>query len=183
MRTNQGEATMVRAESKAQTLLQDLRIDQYPIPVERIAEHLGATLRFEPFDGDISGMLFRDDQRVIIGVNSLDGVKRQRFTISHEIGHLVLHNGRPMFVEKHVQVNLRNSVSSTATNREEIEANSFAAELLMPADMVKREASRRLGKGGAVSRDSLLDAMSDAFRVSRQAMEIRLTNLGLLFQA
>ena len=121
-------------------------ISQYPIPVERVAEHLGAALRFEPFDGDISGMLFRDDQRVIIGVNSLDGVTRQRFTISHEIGHLMLHNGRPMFVEKHVQVNLRDSVSSTATNREEIEANRFAAELLMPAGMVKHEASRRLGK-------------------------------------
>lgn len=174
---------MAGAEAEAQALLQEIRINQFPIPVERIAEHLGATLRFEPFEGDISGMLFRDEQRRIIGVNSLDGVSRQRFTISHEIGHLLLHEGRAMFVEKHVQVNLRDSVSSTATNAEEIEANRFAAELLMPAGMVKREASRRLGKGASMPRDSLVEGMADAFKVSKQAMEIRLTNLGLLFQA
>lgn len=174
---------MAGAEAKARTVLQEMAVSQYPVPVETIAERLGATLRFEPFEGDISGMLFRDEKRTIIGVNALDGVARQRFTISHEIGHLLLHEGRPMFVEKQIHVNLRSAVSSTATNTEEIEANRFAAELLMPSGMVRREASRRLAKNHSVSRDSLVDEMADAFKVSRQAMEIRLTNLGFLFQA
>lgn len=174
---------MARAETEAKSLLRALGIDQAPVPVERIAEHCGAALRFEPFEGDMSGLLYRDGERTIIGINSSDGVARQRFTISHELGHLRLHTGRAMFVEKHVQVNLRNSISSSATNAEEIEANRFAAELLMPSSLVTREASRRLEKNASTSRDLLISEMADAFRVSRQAMEIRLTNLGILFQS
>jgi Zn-dependent peptidase ImmA (M78 family) len=174
---------MARAEAEAQALLRALGIDELPVPVEKIAEHCGAVLRYEPFKGDISGLLYRDGDRTIIGINSLDGDTRQRFTICHELGHLRLHKGRPMFVEKHVQVNLRNSVSSSATSLEEIQANRFAAELLMPSSLVGSEASRRLMRNASISRDTLVAQMADAFRVSKQAMEIRLTNLGILFQS
>jgi Zn-dependent peptidase ImmA (M78 family) len=174
---------MARAEAEAQGLLRDMGIDDFPVPIEKIAEHCGAVLRYEPFEGDISGLLYRDGDRTIIGINSTHGDARQRFTISHELGHLRLHKGRPMFVEKHVQVNLRNSVSSKAISMEEIQANRFAAELLMPSSLVMREASRRLKRNKSTSRDSLIAQMADAFRVSRQAMEIRLTNLGVLFQS
>ena len=41
------------------------------------------------------GMLVRDEGKgtVMIGVNSLHHLHRQRFTIAHECGHLVLHEG------------------------------------------------------------------------------------------
>lgn len=174
---------MSRAETKARSLLEKTGMDQIPVPVEKIAEGLGVKLRYEPFEGDISGMLFRDEQRTIIGVNSRESLARQRFTISHEIGHLLLHRGRPMFVEKHVHVNLRDSRSSTATNQEEIEANQFAAELLMPNSAVRREALKRLTKGVPSSGEELAEHLAKAFRVSKQAMEFRLTNLGILFSS
>ena len=79
----------------------------------------------------------------MIGVNDLHAPRRQRFTIAHEVGHLEMHKGRPLVLD-HVRMNMRDATSSTATDVEEIEANQFAAAILMPSDLVIREARRLL---------------------------------------
>jgi Zn-dependent peptidase ImmA (M78 family) len=67
-----------------------------------------------------------------------------------------------------------------ATDREEIEANAFAAALLMPAPWV-RAAFENVVRGATVSsEDELAELLGARFNVSRQAMLIRLTNLGLV---
>jgi Zn-dependent peptidase ImmA (M78 family) len=63
----------------------------------------------------------------------------QRFTIAHELGHLLLHDGIEVRVDKHFRVNLRSSESSKAEDVEEI---AFAAELLMPRDFLLRDARK-----------------------------------------
>jgi Zn-dependent peptidase ImmA (M78 family) len=161
-------------------VLTQLKIKSIPVPVELIATKLGAKLSYEPFEGqdEISGMLFRDGDRIVIGVNSSHVNTRQRFTIAHEIGHLVLHKGA-MFVDKTVRLN-RDSKSSMAIDPKEIEANGFAAELLMPAEVVTEEARKRLTKKTRVSELQLVSTLATAFDVSTHAMEIRLTNLGII---
>ena len=126
------------AEKRAIAVLEEAAIDELPVPVEEIAIGLGADIAYEAYDGEVSGMLYRADGRALIGVNSKHATTRQRFTVAHEIGHLVLHKGRPMFIDRFVRVNWRNGVSDT----DEVQANAFAAELLMPRKFVERRSTR-----------------------------------------
>ena len=160
-------------------------IDRYgtkalPIPVEELASRAGAQLSFEPFEGDVSGVLFREEAEIIIGVNSAHPATRQRFTIAHELGHLLLHPGKPLIVDRWVRVNLRNSKSSLATDRQEIEANQFAAELLMPRELVYSEVQRLFPLPQSFGDDEgLIVELARRFNVSGEAMGIRLQNLGM----
>ena len=122
-------------------------------------------------------MLFRDDSHVVIGVNAGQAKTRQRFSIAHEIGHFLLHEGK-MYVD--ARVNFRNALSSKAIDREEIAANAFAAELLMPEAFVIVEIKKVVDKLETLDADIVIEALARKFIVSIQAMGIRLRNLGLV---
>lgn len=164
------------AEKRAIAVLEEAAIDELPVPVEEIAIGLGADIAYEAYDGEVSGMLYRADGRALIGVNSKHATTRQRFTVAHEIGHLVLHKGRPMFIDRFVRVNWRNGVSDT----DEVQANAFAAELLMPRKFVEREVDRVLAKRRNVTPQQLAVELAKTFHVSSEAMSYRLENLGIL---
>ena len=93
-------ANVIRA--KVEALLAQYGVTKAPIDVIGLAEKLGSEVKFSPFEDhkQLSGMIFRDDERVIIGVNSLHPKTRQRFTVAHEIGHLLLHRGDKLFVDE-----------------------------------------------------------------------------------
>jgi Zn-dependent peptidase ImmA (M78 family) len=165
-------------EEKAQAVLKEQGVSRPPVPVEAIARSLGASITYEPFDGNISAMLYRDGTRTVIGVNTGHPDVRQRFSIAHEIGHMSLHQGRKVFVDRLVRVDFRDDRSSAGTDQEEIQANAFAAELLMPKDLVMR-AVTETGLGPDDSVDVLVDSLAEQFGVSRQAMDYRLVNLGI----
>jgi hypothetical protein len=171
-------------ERRAQAVLRQFGIDAPPIPVEDLVVALGADLSKAPLEGDISGMLFREDEpetRAVIGVNSADALTRQRFTIAHEIGHLLMHPGRPVIIDKLVRLNLRTPrAANLASSQEEREANRFAAELLMPEDMVREATGALVGDRELVSDRWLVQRLAKLFDVSGQAMEYRLVNLHLL---
>ncbi len=154
---------MKKAEQRARDLLRELGIDTPPVPVDEIVERLGATISREPFRGGISGMLYRTDARAVVGVNSAEPPTRQRFTVAHEIGHFLLH-----------------ASSSMGTKREEVEANAFAAELLMPEEMLRRHVEALVRDDAALPADRLANRLAREFEVSGQAMEIRLGALGFL---
>lgn len=168
-----------RSEQSATAVLKELGIQAPPVPVEDIARHLGCQISYEPLDADVSGLLFRDDERRVIGVNSRESRLRQRFTIAHELGHLLLHRGRPLIVEKLVLMNAR-STKNVASASEEREANRFAASLLMPARLVQEHAKHLIGDQSPVSDRWLVEQLAKHFQVSAQAMEYRLVNLGVL---
>jgi Zn-dependent peptidase ImmA (M78 family) len=156
-------------------------IEKAPVPVEDIARKLGAVLRFEPFDGkdDVSAMLYRNDEHIVIGVNSGHSKTRQRFSIAHECGHLLLHKGK-MYVD--ARVNFRDALSSQAVDPEEMEANAFAAELLMPRAFVLSELLKAVDLYKTHDAQILGKAMARTFRVSPKAMDYRLRNLGLIVE-
>lgn len=159
--------------------------EQIPTPVEDIAAALGIHISFEAYeDPDVSGALYRfDDGTAVIGVNSTQSFTRQRFTIAHEIGHFDLHQGRQAFVDHAVRVNNRDGRSALAVDPEEIQANTFAAELLMPEQAVRSEFVRLLGRARPSSVEQVVDQLADRFHVSMQAMEYRLQRLDLLLPA
>jgi Zn-dependent peptidase ImmA (M78 family) len=168
---------MPRPEAEAQRVLAMLGTAEPPVDVEGAAESLGLNVIQDRMERSISGLLYRDDESVIIGVNANHPLRRQRFTVAHEIGHYLLHKGRPVVLD-HVRMNFRDANSSTATDYEEIQANAFAAELLMPRDAVMAH-TKRLSAIEDATEASVLRDLADTFDVSEQAMEYRLINLGL----
>ena len=166
------------ARRKATQLLRAARVKRAPVPVERLAHFVGAKIHFEPFDGGISGLVHRPPQGpIIIGVNSSHARTRQRFTIAHELGHLILHRNELFHVDESPVIRFRNEESSLATNAEEIEANQFASELLMPDHLLSKELSRLPGN---MSAEDAIPILARRFQVSEQALTLRLTRSGVL---
>lgn len=166
------------ASRKAIELLADHGVDRPPVDVEHLAKQLGLGVTYERLDRSVSGMLVRSGAKAaVIAVNAGHAPVRQRFTIAHELGHFLLHKGRPVIVDHltRVHVNLRDQTSSLATSREEIQANQFAASLLMPEDWV----AEALEDQAELAPARLVSDLATAFDVSEQAMEYRLINLGL----
>ena len=166
-------------------LLQLASVTKPPIPVERIARLRGAEVRYVSFEGEVSGLLAHEGTHTIIGVNALHSRTRQRFTIAHELGHLELnhldlHGDNEIHVDRHFKVMLRDEKSSQASDPMEIEANAYAAELLMPASMLISERELR-SDGVDLEDDVFIRNLAHRYKVSAQAMTFRLSNLAIFF--
>ena len=136
-----------------------------PVDPAEIARQRGVQVKplGNPFDSD-SGWFRFVDGRPTIFFNQLESSNRQRFTIAHELGHYELgHGERPR--DSAAAFNMYNF------DPVEVEANRFAAELLMPEASVRWLVDR-----GQTS----LSQLGNAFQVSEVAMKYRLKNLGLL---
>lgn len=164
-----------KVKAAAQKCLKESEITQSPINVELIADRVGAIISYESFNEDLSGVLVKEKDRIVIGVNSFHPKTRQRFTIAHEIGHLVLQHKGELFVDQTVM--RRDEISSQAVDPQEIDANRFAAELLMPESLIIEAVQRRQEKKTETTQ--LIQDLAEEFQVSSQAMEYRLTNLGM----
>lgn len=171
----------VVARRRADQLISSLAPNAAPIDVRHVAMHLGARV-FEDDLGDVSGMLIsRPGSAPCIVVNKTHADVRKRFTIAHEIGHIYLHHrshgGSDVHVDRGHFISFRNKRSEAGTDATEIEANQFAAVLLMPTALVRIEAEKL---GSRRLTDAHVDEFAQSFRVSQQAMTIRLHALGLL---
>ena len=164
------------ARKKATNLLQEAKIVAPPVPVEKLAKLKGAVVRYEPFQGQMSGLLYKSKaiDQAIIGVNALDPGFRQRFTIAHELGHLLLHEDTDLQVDQHAFLAFRNLKSSSTNDPKEVEANQFAATLLMPEELLRQCV---LDLEGDRDLENSISKLAQQFGVSEQAMTIRLTSL------
>lgn len=159
---------------EAERMLMKHRVTAYPVPVEFIAEREGLRVYHDPnLSDDISGFLYRShDLGDVVVVNLQHHPTRRRFTLAHELAHFVLHDGQNYVSEK---VRFRNSLTSTGADVEEVEANQWAAELLMPPHLIDKAiaAAERY-----LTDDLLVKNLARDFGVSPLAMRIRLMALG-----
>lgn len=165
-------------------LLTEHRIKQGAVPVDKIARSLGITVALDQVDNDLSGFLFRDRTagRTVIGANKSHHKNRLRFTIAHELGHYLLHDGEVIHLDQEpasFTVDFRDGKSAKGIDDNEKEANLFAAELLMPAKFLRQELDGKhfdllAGNNGA------LQKLAKKYKVSLQALTFRLTNLGYI---
>ncbi len=169
-----------KVEEKANNILKDLDINEIPTPLDKIADYFGIYIQEDDFGDNISGILLREDNKSIIGVNSTDPPNRKRFTIAHEFGHYMMHQGNAVHIDRTFKVNFRDKSSSLANNIEEIEANAFAAALLMPEKKIKQVVNQKLIQGIDIEDSEELQNIADMFQVSKQALLIRLFKLGLV---
>lgn len=161
-------------EARARGLLEAHGLVDMVVDPIRLANLLGAKVFNAKFgEGDVHGLLAVRGGVSAIYVNADDPSVRKRFTVAHELGHMILHliGGDAEFIDN--ADNFRSTVDPDAgwtdRRRREWEANTFAAALLMPEGLVRRRWSE--------IRDP--EGMARWFQVSRPAMDIRLDGLGL----
>ena len=137
-----------------------------PTPVVAAANMLGyAVKQFEPtrVTRDVSGAVNHDEKTIY--VNAIEVPFRKRFTIAHEVGHVVLH-------PEANRVDYRGDIGYSPDQKaRETEANAFASELLMPRHVFE---ALWHAHGGDV------DAVAAQLEVSVQAATIQAKKLKLL---
>ena len=153
------------------TVLKDYNVTTFPVPVERIAKQMGVRVEYAPLDGDLSGFAHIRDGVRIVGINALHSPTRQRFTLAHELAHVLLHQTE---LEAAVHVDRgslrRDALASEGTDPTEIEANTFAAELLMPKRFLEDVLN---GRAIDLEDDEAIAALAKRFKVSEAAMRHR----------
>jgi Zn-dependent peptidase ImmA (M78 family) len=172
------------ARNQAEKLVSELisRREIHPPTIDpfKVAKALHLSVVIDDLGPEVSGLLIRREERVVIAVERTDPPTRRNFTVAHEIGHHVLGHqfeaGSHVHVDKGNYISQRGPRSSQGINAKEVEANQFAAALLMPTSLVQEQA-RRLG---VPLWDSAVADLADLFKVSEQAMTIRLSVLRLL---
>lgn len=170
------------ARTQAEKLVERLGIGtRLPIDVMAIAQALNLTVIKANLGAGVSGLLISSGTGAQICVQEHDAPVRQRFTIAHECAHHVLghqfETGEHVLVDKGYYISERGPRASDGVDPKEIEANQFAASLLMPSKLVRAKVAEL---GGPPLLDSDVSELTGIFEVSEQAMTIRLKTLGLL---
>lgn len=202
-------------EAEALSLLAEYgQVTAPPVPIDDIVElHLKLTLEIMDLQqifgvGDVHGAIWFQSQRVGVDL-SLDPSRhptklgRYRFTLAHEVGHWRLH--RKYYLEDLSQGVLfgdalkKPAYVCRASDKRPVEwqADQFAANLLMPRQMVQQAwqdwrgnqepidlADLRAERGDWGTDEMVLAnavrLLADLFQVSAEAMQIRLEEMGLL---
>ena len=140
----------------------------YPFDVISFGAALGLDIRESgELPCNISGFIKRENDKIVICVNSDHHEHRKRFTIAHELGHYFLHNED---LNKGIVDNILKREEGDGTQKEK-DANDFAANLLMP-DKLFRELW--------LSKDCNIRAIATMFFVSESAVLMRAKSLRLI---
>lgn len=165
---------IIEAERAARSIRDRLELFETPADLEAICQGLGIISFNKRLANNLSGMAFIKDGVGAIITNATHPKNRKRFTMAHEIGHHVMHSS---YLEHNVHVDTnvlkRDELSSEGIDTKEVQANAFAAELLMPRKQMRKFAGLDLADDRAVA-----DA-AQMFQTSTAAFTYRLLNLGL----
>lgn len=159
--------------------IQEKYKDINPTPLFDIVRDLDLTVyATDEFAQHQSGSICNEDGRFVIYVNALHPKTRQLFTIAHEIGHYILH--RDLLTSEHIDtveqpinnghpaLHRTHKTQYNVNEQEmEIEANEFAAELLMPQDFFVKKWEESCS----------IDEVAEYFGVSQSAVALRAKKL------
>lgn len=164
-----------QVESKADEVRERHKLTTVPIDPLMIARRENISVNNAKFaEGNVVGMIVKRGDDVSMLINSADPPFRKRFTIAHELGHHFLHmDGDGEYIDRDANLFRRqrddDGPSTRPDRRREIQANMFAASLLMPEREVRRYWDERPS----------IDELARIFKVSPEAMGHRLDALGL----
>lgn len=125
-----------------------------PVPVHELVQWLGYQVVYLCAVDDACSAIVSTRDR-LIGINANHSRRRQRFSIGHEAGHILL---------KHPPETRCTSADIAHYNAE---ADTVAAELLMPHDLID----------DWLEKSHNLRVLADTFDVSEEAMQRRLNEL------
>lgn len=129
-----------KARDMSWKALLDSNTNSLPVDLWKIAEHFN--LNIHSYSKSSVIQLFREDvlqgdgfivcignQKQIFINDKIDHRPRRRFTVAHELGHGILNHNIS-------NVHYRNNENDSQTDMQELEANVFARDILMPATVL-----------------------------------------------
>lgn len=168
-------------EKRANNELLKAGINYYPVDIIRLANINGIKVFEQTMPPNISGMIMCDSTKDIKGfgcknvivVNPCDTPLRRRFTIAHELAHFFIHkkNNDNLFAHR----------DGSIDNEAEKEADYFAGNLIMPANMLRYAVKQiKPFSSGKIPESVLVNYISDRFQVSTPAARIRLQQTNII---
>ncbi len=159
------KANLIAARGAAFRLHRDLGFPHpRAVQIEDLAMYRKVFVKEGPLKS-AEGRLIRKKGRGIVHIrNSFKFEGRRQFTIAHELGHWELHKGVSQFLCE--ESDMRDYGHSPM----EMEANCFAAELLMPTGHF------RDAYGKAYPSFSLIESLAEEFNTTLTATAIRLAD-------
>ena len=159
-------------QTEANKVLETLWLNQdFPVDPVSIAKKMGLQVLDTELPPSVSGALIKEaGADPIIALHYADHSNRKRFTCAHELGHYVCRIESNDESLEYEYVDLRGPNASNGTDADEIFANQFAANLLMPEAILKK--LLRSGKNHF--------NLAMYFGVSHEALKHRLKALRLL---
>lgn len=156
-----------KINSKTQEILTKYWDGVVPIDPFVIASKMGISVMSESCS-DCIGKSYQANKKPVIEYDKMEPLVRQRFAIAHGLGHHALNhteNGRRF----HDNIN---SYSINASDMEEIQANRFAIELLVPEIAIKHFVFKQ--------KINSLTRLAELFLVSPVTIKYRLSAFGIL---
>lgn len=158
----------VNPSSAAKRLIDDLGIaDPASIDIEDLIVYHNGIVREFPLK-NCDGRMVMKNGRSIVSINSeIEFPQKKRFVLAHELGHMLLHPDKEAsFVDDDSTIN------GYKKGAQEIEANNFASELLMPDHLFRDFCFKK-----KFSPD-LIRSLSDRFNTSLTSTVYRFVDLG-----
>lgn len=156
-------------KEKTEIILSQYALNDVPVNVLEIAKKANVLIKYAS-SNQFSGLLYRKDNIAFMAISSSESNVRQRFTIAHELGHFFLHPQKDTFVE------FRDNEKNIVRGIKEVQANQFAAALLMPKKLIEKDIKNF--KDTAMTK-ATTKFLADKYHVSEEAMTFRLMNLNL----
>ncbi|WP_168709171.1 ImmA/IrrE family metallo-endopeptidase [Halomonas borealis] len=191
-------AAAIRTPNELLKMAYGLQIEEIepPIDVENISkkiENVKLSKNINSFErlsrsGEIKVQRDTGEQFIEIWINPTHHTNRQRFTIAHELGHLfndILPHINDINYKDEFTDNDEIMFKRAGEQKlEEYLANSFAADLLMPKEIISRKVNEIIQVAEEQKQklflNEVIQTLCEMFQTSYQAMEIRLKNLGYI---
>jgi Zn-dependent peptidase ImmA (M78 family) len=138
--------------------------------ITEVARALNIEIRTAKFTEEgVAGLVIYGDkkEKAKIFVNAEHKLPKQNFTIAHEIGHLLIH--KPKVKKKYKIDRMDFERSDKEIVKEEVEADYFASQLLVPRHKLQEIVSKLKSPNWYVA-----DFCSKYFNVPRGVIEYRL---------
>ena len=155
------------ARNMARKVLKDYKLSEVPTNLTVIFQ--GLHLKYIELNdaSEIDGAILEIEGKPAIAVlNRARPLQRQRFTLAHDLGHIFLeHIRRDIYDPEEIRESDLQSSGKTKPPKE-LEADAFAAELLVPYEHLKKYTADM----------NNVDKLAGIFLVSKQAMTLAVMN-------
>jgi hypothetical protein len=155
------------ASQAIKTLTKSGLTDLLDFPLEDLIFSLVGGIKEEPIVGAEGRIIFSHGEAIITVNSSITLLGKKRFVLAHELGHFIMHKEKLI-----AHIDNDQTLNDWYKNGpHELEANSFAKELLMPEVSFKPLAQGKFSMGQ-------IEGLAVKFQTSKTATLLRYKDLG-----
>ncbi|MFQ5904455.1 MAG: ImmA/IrrE family metallo-endopeptidase [Candidatus Binatia bacterium] len=127
----------LKMEVKVRAFIKEAGIDRIPVNLRKYTDRLSIDVKLvHDLDDEVAARMFPIGQRRKVLVNARHTREKQRFTIAHEVAHVLLE----LSLSHEKRYLLKNTLNRfTGKSKEETICDLCAAELLLPEAFVERD--------------------------------------------